>query len=284
MNKVTEWSDLTLESLKAMGGKIAIALPNIIGAILILILGWLITKVVVYILKKALKFIRVDKLTDKINNLKVFGDSKIKFSVTQVITVFVKWLLFLVFLIIAADIMNWNIISQEIGNLLRYIPRLFSAIALFMVGIYIAKFVKRAIQGFYNSFDLAGSKIISTLVFYIIAIIITITALNQAGIDTTVVTNNVTIILGAFLLAIAIGFGLGSKEIIADLLRTFYAKKNYELGDKVKLAGQEGTVEAIDNICMTLKTAKGKVIIPIQEVVTSHVEIMPKEVKKSTKE
>jgi small-conductance mechanosensitive channel len=273
MDKVIEWSDLTLTSLKAMGEKIMTTLPNIIGAILVLVVGWLLTKFVMYLLKKSLKFIRVDKLTEKFNELKIFGDSKIKFSVIKVITVFVKWILFLVFLIIAADIMSWEIVSKEIGNLLRYLPRLFSALALFMVGIYIAKFVKNAIQGFYSSFDLAGSKIISNLVFYIIAIIITITALNQAGIDTTVVTNNVTIILGAFLLAISIGFGLGSKEIIGDLLRTFYAKKNYEVGDKIKLAGQEGTVVAIDNICLTLKTEKGKVIIPIKEVVESQVEI-----------
>jgi small-conductance mechanosensitive channel len=273
MDKVIEWSDLTLTSLKAMGEKIITTLPNIIGAILVLVVGWLLTKFVMYLLKKSLKFIRVDKLTEKFNELKIFGDSKIKFSVIKVITVFVKWILFLVFLIIAADIMSWEIVSKEIGNLLRYLPRLFSALALFMVGIYIAKFVKNAIQGFYSSFDLAGSKIISNLVFYIIAIIITITALNQAGIDTTVVTNNVTIILGAFLLAISIGFGLGSKEIIGDLLRTFYAKKNYEVGDKIKLAGQEGTVVAIDNICLTLKTEKGKVIIPIKEVVESQVEI-----------
>jgi small-conductance mechanosensitive channel len=118
--------------------------------------------------------------------------------------------------------MNWEVVSKEIGNLLRYLPRLFSAIALFMIGIYIARFVKNAIKGFYESFDLSGSKIISTLVFYIIAVIVTITAMNQAGIDTTVVTNNVTIILGAFLLAVAIGFGLGSREVIRDLLRTFY--------------------------------------------------------------
>ena len=276
MDKVTEWSEITLTSLKAMGVKIMAALPNIFGAILILLAGWLITKVIIYLLKKVLKFARVDTLTAKLNDLKIFGDSKIKFSITKVITVFVKWVMMLVFLIIAADIMNWQIVSHEIGNLLRYLPKLFSAIALFMVGIYIAKFVKTAIQGFYDSFDLAGSKIISSLVFYIIAIIITITALNQAGIDTTVITNNVTIILGAFLLAIAIGFGLGSREIITDLLRTFYARKNYEVGDTIKIGDLQGTVEAVDNMCLTLVTKNGKTLIPIKDIVVSQVEIISK--------
>ncbi|MFT7071505.1 mechanosensitive ion channel family protein [Patiriisocius sp. Uisw_017] len=65
-------------------------LPNIIGAFLILLVGWLFIKFVVYLLKKVLKFICVDTLTEKINELKIFGDFKIKFSVDKVITVFVK--------------------------------------------------------------------------------------------------------------------------------------------------------------------------------------------------
>lgn len=273
METITQWKELTFKSLSAMGEKIMTALPNIIGAILILLLGWIVTKIIIFLLKRVLKFVKIDQLTAKINHMKLFGKSDIKFGITNAIVIFVKWILFLVFLIIASDIMNWTIVSEEIGNLLRYLPRLFSAIALFMIGIYIAKFVKKAIQGFYESFDLAGSKIISTLVFYIIAVIITITALNQAGIDTTVVTNNVTVILGAFLLAISIGFGLGSKEVIGDLLRTFYARKNYNIGDHIKVKNVEGSIESIDNICMTLCTENGKIIVPIKDVVENQIEI-----------
>jgi len=276
METITEWTEITVQSLKAMGEKIMTTLPNILGAIIILIVGWLITKITVYILKKALKLFKLDKLTKKVNDMNLFGETDIKFSITNAIVLFVKWIMFLVFLIIAADIMNWGIVSEEIGNLLRYLPRLFSAIALFMIGIYIAKFVKKGIQGFYESFDLSGATIISSLVFYIIAILITVTALNQAGIDTTVITNNISIILGAFLLAVAIGFGLGSKEVIGDLLRTFYTRKNYEAGDKVKVNDIQGTIESIDNICMTLNTEKGKIIIPIKDVVNSSIEILKK--------
>ena len=274
METINSWKDLTFNSLNEMGLSIMKALPSILGAILILIIGWLITKVVVYILKKVLKFVKVDKLTDVVNEKNIFGKTDLKFNITNVIVGFVKWIMFLVFLIVAADIMNWNIVSVEIGNLLRYLPKLFSAIALFMVGLYIANFVKTAIKGVFESFDLSGSKIISNLVFYVIAIIITITALNQASIDTEIITNNLTIILGAFLGAIALAFGLGSREIIGDLLRTFYTRKNFEIGDKVKIKGVEGKVAAIDNICMTIATNDGKVILPIKDVVENKVEIV----------
>ncbi|MFH6604730.1 mechanosensitive ion channel domain-containing protein [Maribacter algicola] len=273
METISEWKDLATESISTMAGNIGAALPSIVGAILILLVGWLITKVVLLVLKKLLKIAKVDRLTEKINETDLFGRHDIDFKASKVILSFAKWLMFLVFLIVAADILNWNIISSEIGNLLRYLPKLFSAIALFMIGLYIANFMKKAIKGVFESFELSGSKIISNIVFYLILVFITVTALNQAGVDTTIITNNVTIILGSFLLALSIGFGLGSKEVIADLLRTFYTRKTYMLGDKINVNGVKGTIESIDNISITLKTNNGLTIIPIKELVDNRVEI-----------
>ena len=153
-------------------------------------------------------------------------------------------------------------------------PRLFSALALFMIGLYIANFIRKAIKGVFESFDLNGSKIISSLIFYIICIIITVTALNQAGIDTDIITNNLTIILGAFLLTLAIGFGFGSKEIIGDLLRAFYTRKNFEIGQKIRFKGIEGVIESVNNVTMTLKVENGKLVLPVKDVVENEVEIL----------
>ncbi len=276
MEEITKWKTLTLGSLKEMLDSLAAVLPNIIGAVVILILGWLITKVIEFLLKRILKFAKVDRLTEKINAINLFERAQIEFKVSQVIVNFVRWILFLVFLIIAADIMDWTVVSEEIGNLLRYLPKLFSAIALFMIGLYIADFIKKSIKGVFESFDLSGSRIISEVVFYFITVLITIAALNQTGIDTTIVTNNFSIVLGAFLLAISIGFGLGSKEIIGKLLFTYYARKNYAIGDLVKLNDMEGVVVAIDNISLTIRTGiEKRTIIPIKDIINGTVEVTP---------
>ena len=274
MNKINNWKELAFESLTAMGEKVMTGLPSLIGAISILIIGWLVTKIILLIIKKILKVAKIDKLNDKINELNLFGKSKINLDISKALLIFAKWILYLTFLIIAADIMNWNIVSVEIGNLLRYLPKLFSALALFMIGIYIAKFVRDAIDSLSSSFNINGGKLISSVVFYIIAIIVTVTALNQAGIDTTIITNNITIILGAFLLAMSIGFGLGSKEIVADLLRSFYSRKIYDIGDHIKISNElEGTIIAVNNISLAIKTSNGKVIIPIKDITENTIEI-----------
>lgn len=99
------------------------------------------------------------------------------------------------------------------------------------------------------------------------------TALNQAGIDTDIITNNLTIILGAFLATIAIGFGLGSKDIVSDLLKTFYTRKSYEIGQAIQFNNISGTIESINSISITLKTASGRIVVPIKDIVENQIEI-----------
>jgi hypothetical protein len=256
-----------------MGKNIGAALPKIIGAIAILILGWLIIKIVLFILGKILKLAKMDALSERINEMDLLGNGKFKIDIIKITLGFVKWLLLLVFFIVAADILDWGIISTEIGNLLRYLPRLFTALVLFTIGLYLGSIVKNAIKNLFESFEFGGGKIISGLMFYVIVIFMSITALNQAGVDTTIITNNITIILGSFLLAFALGLGLGSREIVADLLRSFYTRKNYAVGDKIVIGEDSGVIEAIENNSLTLVTKKGKFVIPIKDVVSQKVEI-----------
>ena len=112
---------------------------------------------------------------------------------------------------------------------------------------------------------------ISTLVFYVIIITITITALNQAGINTEIITNNLTIILGAFLLTISIGFGFGSREVIKSLLFSYYTKKNFEIGQTISIDDMTGEIVSIDNICISVKIKNDVVVIPIKELVDNRV-------------
>lgn len=272
MKTITDIKDFAVESLNQMAYNIAEITPKIIFAILIILFGWLLTKLVTLILKRTLKFAKVDRLTEIINENKLFGSTDLKFNVSSVIIGFVKWVLFLVFLIIASDVMNWGIVSVEIGKLLGYLPKLFSAIALFMIGLYIANFIKNAIKGLFESFDLSGENIISNLAFYIIIVIITITALNQAGINTDLITNNLTIILGALLATFVLAFGLGSRDVINSLLLSFYSKRNFEIGQIITIEDISGTIVSIDNICICVQIANGdEIVIPIKEVVNKRV-------------
>jgi hypothetical protein len=260
-------------SLKAMTNEIAQVIPNLLGAIAIIIIGWLFTKLIVGIVRKALKLAKADKLDDKINDIEIFEGKKLHFDVIKIITKFVKWIMYIMILIIVTDILNLTIVSTEIKNFLAYLPQLFSALIIFTIGLLLANFIKKAIKSFFESMDLSGSKIISQIVFFLLLTFISITALNQAGVDTAIITSNITMILAAFLLAFALAFGIGAQKVVGDLLKTFYVRKTYEIGQKIEFGDIKGEVESIDHITVTIKTKQGKMVVPIKDIVESQVSI-----------
>lgn len=273
MEKATEWKDIAMESLSAMWLEIAKVFPSIIGAIIILVLGWLLTKLLVRVIRKALKLAKANKLDDKLNDIEIVEGKKLSFDTIKIVSNFVKWMLYVILIIMVSDILNLTMISEQISNLLGYLPQLFAALVIFTIGLILANAVKKGIRSFFESMDLSGAKIISQVVFFIILVFTSITALNQAGVDTEIITSNITMILAAFLLAFALAFGFGAQRVVGDLLKTFYARRTYEIGKVIEFNDVKGEVEAIDNISITLKTEKGKLVLPIKDLVESQVKV-----------
>ena len=273
MEKAGKWKDIAMESLSKMWLEITDIFPNIIGTVIVLFVGWLITKLVVKIIKKALKLAKVNKLDDAINEIEIVEGKKLNFDTVKVVSNFVKWVMYIMLLIMASDIMNLTMISEQISNLLGYLPQLFAALVIFTVGLILANVIKKGLKSFFESMDLSGAKIISQVVFFIILIFVSITALNQAGVNTEIITKNLTLILGAFLLAFALAFGFGAQKVVGDVLKTFYTRKIYEIGQVIEFNDIKGEVETIDSISVTLKTTEGRLVVPIKDIVESQVKI-----------
>lgn len=273
MDKVTEFKDVAMQSLTSMWLEITKIFPNIIGALVVLIIGWLVTKLIVKIIKKVLKLAKAHKLDEKLNTIEIVEGKNLNFDTIKVVSKFVKWVMYIVLLTTASDIMGLEIISNQISNLLGYLPKLFAALVIFILGLLFANFVKNGLKSLFESMDLSGGKMISQVVFFLLLTFISITALNQAGIDTEIITNNINMIIAAFLLAFAIAFGLGAREVVGKLLKMFYARKIYEVGQRIVFNNKEYTVDAVENISIILADDKGKIVVPINDIIESQVQM-----------
>ncbi len=248
-------------------------LPKIVLGILGFIFAWIFLKITLFILKKVLKAAKIDALSEKVTKAQLLGDKEIKIDLLKIALGTVRVLLILVFTMVFAEVLGLTAISEGITSMFAYLPTFLSAVLILAGGLFLATTVKKAVLALFTSMGIGGSKAISGILFYLITFFVAITALNQAGIDTDIITSNFTMILGAFLFAAALGFGLGSREVFSDVLKMFYTRKNFAVGDKIAIEDLEGTIEAIDNITLTLKTKKGSVVLPIKDVVSKRVEI-----------
>ncbi|MEH1008269.1 hypothetical protein VDP25_11030 [Winogradskyella sp. ECml5-4] len=270
---MTEFKDIATQSLTTMWLEITKIFPNIIGALIVLIIGWIVTKLIVKLIKKVLKLAKINKLDDKLNEIEILEGKKLNFDTVKIVSSFVKWLMYIVLLITASDIMGLEIISNQVSALLAYLPQLFAALVIFILGLLFANFVKNGLKSLFESMDLSGGKMISNVVFFLLLTFISITALNQAGIDTYIITNNINMIIAAFLIAFAIAVGLGARDVVGKLLNTFYARKTFEVGQKIIFNEKVYTIDAVQSISVILKNSEGRLIVPIKDLIENQVQM-----------
>ena len=273
MNTVTDLTEVGMKSLTTLGQSLMAAIPNIVGAILLLLLGWAIARITSFVVKKTLKAIKFDKLAEKLNLDDLFGSMQITVQPSHVVGRFVYWVIMLLFLVTASDTLGWAMVSESISGLIIYLPRLFSGIVIFVVGFYIASFIKKGLRGILESISISSARLLSSFAFYIVVIIVTLTALNQAGVDTEIITSNVILFVGGIILAFAVSFGIGSRDIISNILSSFYSKNNFAVGQKIEMGDVSGTIQKIDMTSCLVKTEDATIVIPVKRLLAENVVI-----------
>ncbi len=115
---------------------------------------------------------------------------------------------------------------------------------------------------------------IAQIVYALILMIVVITALNVAGIDTSLITSNILVIMASMLLAFGIAYGFASKDILQNILSSYYGRDRMKPGMRIKLGEDEGVIEKIDSISIYLNCGDKTVVIPCNKIITERIEIL----------
>lgn len=202
----------------------------------------------------------------------------LKIDFQKLFLTIIKLFLILIFVVIGADIFNLPGVTQVVNDIIAYLPKLISAIGIILLGFYLANKVKQWISSILNLLGSnSGSMVISNVLVFGIILFFSLMGLNQAGIDTTLITNNISIILGVVFASMALSFGLGSKDIVKEILYSYYLRKNIQIGDKIRIKSEDvvGTLVTIDNINVRILTEDGTIILyPIKKFVLLKIEIL----------
>ncbi len=266
--------DALMKSFENFGTAIANYVPIIISAIVILLVGWVISKLSARIVLKALEMIKLDDILNRIGLDKMLAKIKDGLSAAKILSKAMYYILMLLFVTSAAQVLGWDMITNGIASFISYLPTLSVALVIFIVGVYIAELIKNMIYTAANSIGVSGAKAIANIVYYLLFIFIAITALNQAGVDTDIITSNITLILGSILLAFAISYGFASRNLVSNLLSSYYGKGKFKEGQRIRIGDAEGTIIKIDSISVTLQQEKQQMVFPSRRLVEEDVIIL----------
>jgi small-conductance mechanosensitive channel len=248
--------------------------PKFIGALSILFIGWIISRTVGKILSKVLATIGVDRLAEMFQDIDLVQRAGgMRAQVSSVLAKGVYYMLMLIFIIAATEVLGVAAITQLFTDLMNYLPSLLTAAVVLMIGIFVADLIQSAVLALCQSLGIPSAKMIASIVFYFIFVTIAVSALAQAKINTEFISSNLTAIIGAVALAFSFGYGLASRDLIANYLAGYYNKNKIRVGDDVRVIGVRGKVVMIDATSLILQTPERAIIVPLSKLTTEKVEV-----------
>lgn len=247
--------------------------PKLLFALLILAIGRVVAGVVRRIVRRILAGLQVDRLAEQLNDIDLVQRTGMKIQISSVVAQMAFYVLMLGFIIFATDMLGIPAITDMVRDVIDYLPALFSAFVLFLLGLFLADMVRGAVQTTCQSMGIPSAKMIATAVFYFLFVTIAVSALSQAKISTGFIASNLTVVIGALALAFAVGYGLAARDLVANYIAGHYNRNKVRIGDDVRIAGVRGKVVLIDATSMILQTPERAIIIPLSKMTTEKVEV-----------
>lgn len=272
MSKLPDITEIFFDTLSKLIEQSSTFISNLVSAVLILGLGWLIAKVTAFLTKSFFSKLGFDKLGDKILKMEALNKFKFDFKLSDILSKIVYILILLFISVSAADTLGVPAISAMFLMLVNFIPKLIVAIIMILVGLYVSDFVRKFVESLLKSFNISSARLIGKILFTFLSFISIILALGQAGINTDLLESSFNIIIAGFALAFAVGFGFASKDIMLNILSSIFSRKKIMGGDYVEIQGLKGTVIAMDNTTIKIETESGdEVLFPLRVLQTEKV-------------
>ena len=224
MLALIEWENLIVEPVRQMLTRILAYLPVLLGALIILIVGWIVAKAIRRVIDWLLKTVRFDVLADKAGISKVLRKGDLKISASQLVSGLVYWLLIIMVLVMAVDALGLPKASDVLSELFNYIPRVIAALLVLVVAMFLASFISGIVRTAAGNARMPRPEIFAGISRWAIVIFAATIALVELGIATLLVTTTFNIILGGVCLALALAFGLGGKDAAARYLEELREK------------------------------------------------------------
>jgi small-conductance mechanosensitive channel len=145
---------------------------------------------------------------------------------------------------------------------------------MLFAGVLIADALKNSVINLCKSLKIDSGKLLGNIVFFFFLVIALIAALKQAGIETSLLESSFNLIIGGIILAFAVGYGMASRDVLSNILSSFYSKNKFKEGQNIIIDGIEGSIIDMDNTSLTLKTGDTKTIFPLSLLQTQKVQIL----------
>ena len=250
-----------LDSFVALGNSIAAAIPKIAIGALLIIVGLIFARLIGAALRTMLIRMRFDSRMKRVGFTKALRRIGLRQRLSVLLPKLAYFLIVFLLAKTASDAFGLTAISNSIGAFFEYLPNILGALLLLILGSTVGQFIgKMATQAAESrGWDSAPSlgKLVSALIIFLAGMM----AIGQLKIDTEMVRIVTSIVLGAAALGFGLAFGLGTREVVRNIVTGFYTRKFLAVGHDLTIADQSGKIIAFTPTHTVLNSGGHEILV-----------------------
>ncbi len=220
MNAFQDWSVITVQALQDLWAGFLNFIPKLIGAVIIFIVGWFIAIWIGKLVTEVLKRVKFDKLFEKTKWEESMSKSDVKMKMSGFLGMIVKWILVIVFLSVAVEILGLSQFSGFLRDIIAWLPNVVVAAAIFVAAVIISDLAEKLIRAVVQKMNVGYAGLAGAIARWAIWIFAGFAILGQLDVATEITQILMAGIVALIVVSASIAFGIGGKDLARDLLES----------------------------------------------------------------
>lgn len=221
---VKDWTTITILALQDAWQSFLIFIPKLVGALIIFIIGWFIAIGIGKIIAEILVRLKFNQIFERTGWKEALEKAELKVNPSEFIGAIFKWILVIVFLSAAIDVLKLSQFGVLLNRLIGWLPNLIVAIAIFVVAIIVADIVEKIIRASVKKIGVNYVGFFGMISRWGIYVFAGLTILAQLGVAPSIINAIIFGFVGTLSLALGLAFGLGGKDAAAKLIQELKEK------------------------------------------------------------
>lgn len=239
---VEAWREVAVGALTELGSTVGAFLPSLLGAIVILAVGWLLSRSLELAASRLLRTVGIDRAAMRIGLSDIFERTGLTMSASELMARLLFWLLMLTFVLSSVETLGLEAVTSTIDRVIAFIPNVIGAGLILLLGLLFARFVGGLAGSTVAAAGFGGAARAGLVVQALTAVLVAVISIEQLGLDTQVLVVPLTALLAAAGFSAGLAFALGARPIITHILAGHFLRQSLPREAFVEIAGQRGVV------------------------------------------
>lgn len=221
---VLDWYSITLEALQNLWQGFLGFIPVLIGAILVFTIGWFIALGTGKLVSEILSRLKFNEFFERADWQKALQKADLTVNPSEFLGTIVKWILAIVFLLASVEILGLPQFTEFLGKIVSYLPNVFIAALIFIVAVIIADVAGKIVVASVEKMKIGYANLAGIIARWSIWVFALLAILYQLGVVRPMVQALFTGLVAFFVISFGLAFGLGGKDVAAEILQDWRKK------------------------------------------------------------